>query len=116
MDSYGEQRRGRRILRVGYRGSCKPIGGCGRVGRADASASGDPAATAAVGVVVGPDPRRRGGTIVHDVVCPEAIDGGKGMGTVEALDALMRPGASPCHECCTAEILLPAAELGKGDG
>jgi hypothetical protein len=68
------------------------------------------------GWAVRPDPRRRGGTVVHDAVCPDATGGGKEMGTLEALDALMRPGASACHECYAAEVLVPALELGKGYG
>ncbi|WP_406463391.1 DUF6233 domain-containing protein [Streptomyces sp. NBC_01622] len=68
------------------------------------------------GWVVRPDPRRRGGTVVHDAVCPDATGGGKELGTLEALDALMGPGASACHECCAAEVLVPVLELGKGYG
>ncbi|MBE1599932.1 MULTISPECIES: DUF6233 domain-containing protein [Streptomyces] len=68
------------------------------------------------GWVVRPDPQRRGGTVVHDAVCRHATVGGKELGTMEALDALMRPGASACHECVAAEVLVPALELGKGFG
>ncbi|WP_268249583.1 DUF6233 domain-containing protein [Streptomyces bluensis] len=58
----------------------------------------------------------RGGMVVHDSVCRSATDGGKELGAMEALDALMRPGATACHECAAAEILIPALELGKGYG
>jgi hypothetical protein len=66
------------------------------------------------GWVVRPDPERRVGTIVHDAVCPHAAGGGRELGTLEALDVLMRPGGSACHECCAAEVLVPALELGQG--
>lgn len=68
------------------------------------------------GWVVRPDPHGRGRTVVHDAVCRHATGGGKELGTIEALDALMRPGASACHECVAAEVLIPALELGKGYG
>lgn len=62
-----------------------------------------------------PDPQRRGGTVIHDSACRSA-GGGKELGAMEALDALMRPGATACHECAAAEILISALELGKGYG
>lgn len=68
------------------------------------------------GWVAQPDPQRRGGTVVHDSECRSATGGGKEVGAMEALDALMRPGATACHECAAAEILIPALELGKGYG
>ncbi|MEU9213398.1 DUF6233 domain-containing protein [Streptomyces sp. NPDC048415] len=63
-----------------------------------------------------PDSERRGGTVVHDALCRHAARGGQELGTLGALDALMRPGASACHDCCAAEVLVPAMELGKGYG
>lgn len=66
------------------------------------------------GWVVRPDPRRRGGAVVHDAACRRAAGGGTELGTPEALDALMRPGAKACHDCCAAEVLIPALELGEG--
>jgi hypothetical protein len=68
------------------------------------------------GWVVRPVSGRRGGTVVHDAACPEAAGGGVEMGALEALDALMRPGASACHDCAAAEVLVPALNLGNGNG
>ncbi|MFK4222196.1 DUF6233 domain-containing protein [Streptomyces sp. NPDC019890] len=68
------------------------------------------------GWVVRPDPQRRGGTLVHDATCRQAAGGGREMGSLEALDALMHPGAKACYDCAAAEILLPAMELGQGYG
>ncbi|MBT1184765.1 hypothetical protein HET69_12155 [Streptomyces sp. CJ_13] len=67
------------------------------------------------GWVVRPAVDRRG-TVVHDAPCPAASGGGREIGTIEALDALMRPGAKACHDCAAAEILIPALELGQGYG
>ncbi|MEU9246618.1 hypothetical protein [Streptomyces sp. NPDC048385] len=36
------------------------------------------------------------------------------MGTLEALDALMRGGRRACHDCDAATVLLAALELGEG--
>ncbi|MEV0259408.1 DUF6233 domain-containing protein [Streptomyces sp. NPDC050732] len=68
------------------------------------------------GWVVRLDPQRRGGTLVHDAACRHANGGGRELGAMEALDALMRPGAKACHACAAAEDLLPAMELGHGYG
>lgn len=68
------------------------------------------------GWVVRPDPHARGRTVVHGAGCRHAAGGGTERGTIEALDALMRPGASACPECVAAEVLVPALELGKGYG
>lgn len=35
---------------------------------------------------------------------------------MEALDALMRPGAKACHDCAAAEVLVPALQLSQGYG
>jgi hypothetical protein len=61
-------------------------------------------------------PAGRRGTVVHDAACPAAAGGGREIGTLKALDALMRPGAEACHNCPAAEILIPALELGQGYG
>lgn len=66
------------------------------------------------GWVVRPAGRR--GTVVHDAACTAAAGGGRELSTLEALDALMRPGATACHACPAAEILVPALELGRGYG
>lgn len=66
--------------------------------------------------VVCHDPQRLGGTLVHDAACRHANGGGRELGSMEALDALMRPGAKACHECAAAEILLLAMESGCGYG
>ncbi|MFD7898947.1 DUF6233 domain-containing protein [Streptomyces sp. NPDC059743] len=68
------------------------------------------------GWVVRPAPSRRGGTVVHDAACREAVGGGVEMGALEALDALMRPGAQACQDCAAAEVLIPALNLGQGNG
>ncbi|OEJ29029.1 hypothetical protein AS594_36080 [Streptomyces agglomeratus] len=67
------------------------------------------------GWVVRPGAGRRG-TVIHDAACAAAAGGGHEVGTLEALDALMRPGARACHDCPAAEILVPALELGQGHG
>ncbi len=66
------------------------------------------------GWVVRPDSQRRGGRLVHDTACRRAADGGQELGSLEALDALMRPGTKACGDCAAAEVLLPALELGQG--
>ncbi|MFE0376140.1 DUF6233 domain-containing protein [Streptomyces inhibens] len=66
------------------------------------------------GWVALPDPKRRGGTVVHEADCRQAGGGGVELGVMEALDALMRPGARACHDCDAAAALKPALELGQG--
>ncbi|MCZ1006814.1 DUF6233 domain-containing protein [Streptomyces lydicus] len=66
------------------------------------------------GWVTLPDPKRRGGTVVHEAGCRQASGGGVELGVMEALDALMRPGARACHDCDAAAALKPALELGTG--
>ncbi|MGY5079299.1 DUF6233 domain-containing protein [Streptomyces nigrescens] len=66
------------------------------------------------GWAVRPDPERRGGTVVHDAGCRKTGGGGTELDAMEALDALMRPGARACHDCDAAAVLKPALELGKG--
>ncbi|KDR60951.1 DUF6233 domain-containing protein [Streptomyces albidoflavus] len=73
-----------------------------------------PPAPPAPGWVVVPAPERRGRTVVHDAFCPRASSGGKEIGTMEALDALMRFGARACTDCDAAVALVPALELGEG--
>ncbi len=73
-----------------------------------------PPAPPAPGWVVVPAPERRGRTVVHDAGCPRAGSGGKEIGTMEALDALMRDGARACTDCDAAVALTPALELGEG--
>lgn len=69
----------------------------------------------APGWLVRPAPERRGRTIVHDAACRHIADnGGKELSTMEALDALMRPGARACNDCDAAAVLIPALELGEG--
>ncbi|GAU70707.1 hypothetical protein SSP35_22_00100 [Streptomyces sp. NBRC 110611] len=68
------------------------------------------------GWVVRPDPQRRGGTLVHDGICQHAGGKGRELSFLEALDALMRPGAKACYDCAAAEVLLPALELGQEYG
>ncbi|MFI0818634.1 DUF6233 domain-containing protein [Streptomyces sp. NPDC021115] len=69
----------------------------------------------APGWLVWPAPEGRGRTIVHDAACRHIADNdGKELGTMEALDALMRPGARACHDCDAATVLIPALELGEG--
>ncbi|MFF8309086.1 DUF6233 domain-containing protein [Streptomyces lydicus] len=63
-----------------------------------------------------PDAERRGGTVAHDADCRQAGGGGVELGAMEALDALMRPGARACHDCDAAAVLVPALELGQGQG
>ncbi|GGU55497.1 hypothetical protein GCM10010211_20300 [Streptomyces albospinus] len=57
-----------------------------------------------------------GGTLVHEAPCRRAVGEGRETGALEALDALMRPGAKACHDCAATEVLLPAMELGQGYG
>ena len=75
-----------------------------------------PPPTEPSGWVVRPDPQRRGGMLVHNAACRHATGGGRESGSLEALDALMRPGTRACHDCAAAEILLPAMELGQRYG
>lgn len=75
-----------------------------------------PATPSPSGWVVRQDAERRGGTVVHDAACRNAAGEGRELGAMEALDALMRPGAKACHECAAAEVLTPALQLGQGHG
>ncbi|MFD5111740.1 DUF6233 domain-containing protein [Streptomyces sp. NPDC058391] len=70
----------------------------------------------APGWAVRPAPERRGRTVVHDAACRHAGPGGRELGTLEALDALMRDGARACTDCDASTILIPALELGEGYG
>ncbi|WP_327437495.1 DUF6233 domain-containing protein [Streptomyces sp. WAC05374] len=70
----------------------------------------------APGWVVRPAPERRGRTVVHDAMCRHAAGGGTEVGTLEALDALMRDGARACTDCDACAVLIPALELGQGNG
>lgn len=36
------------------------------------------------------------------------------MDTLQALDALMRPGVRACHDCDAANVLEAALQLGRG--
>ncbi|MFU2337600.1 MULTISPECIES: DUF6233 domain-containing protein [Streptomyces] len=60
-----------------------------------------------------PAPERRGKTVVDDANCIRAGSGGKEIGTMDALDALMRGGARACADCDAAAALMPALELGE---
>lgn len=75
-----------------------------------------PLPRAAPGWVVRPAPERRGRTVVHDATCRHAAGGGTELGTLEAVDALMRDGARACTDCDAAAVLVPALELGQGHG
>ncbi|WP_268830454.1 DUF6233 domain-containing protein [Streptomyces sp. WAC05374] len=66
--------------------------------------------------MVRPAPERRGRTVVHDAMCRHAAGGGTEVGTLEALDALMRDGARACTDCDACAVLIPALELGQGNG
>ncbi|MER6314407.1 DUF6233 domain-containing protein [Streptomyces sp. NPDC001581] len=59
-------------------------------------------------------PGGRRGAVVHESGCEKAAGGGQDMDTLEALDALMRPGVDACHECAAAVVLIQALELGSG--
>lgn len=52
-------------------------------------------------------------SVVHETSCEQAAGGGREMDTMEALDALMRPGTEACHDCA-AGILVQALGLGSG--
>lgn len=65
-------------------------------------------------VVNPPSPPER--TLVRDALCRHAKGGGNELGPIEALDSLVRPGASACNECVDAEVVVPAMELGNGCG
>lgn len=70
-------------------------------------------AAGASGWTVGPG-KRKGQWMVHDVDCRHAPPLANELTTLEALDALARPGARACEVCDAAAILLPALELGSG--
>ncbi|MEV5150906.1 DUF6233 domain-containing protein [Streptomyces werraensis] len=70
----------------------------------------------APGWVVRPAPERRGRTVVHDAMCRHAAGGGTELGTLEAVDALMRDGARACTDCDASVVLVPALELGQECG
>ncbi|MFF4105427.1 DUF6233 domain-containing protein [Streptomyces sp. NPDC001903] len=59
-----------------------------------------------------PGGRRR--AVVHETGCSTAGGSGQEMDTMEALDALMRPGVDACTDCAAAEVLIQALELGSG--
>lgn len=67
----------------------------------------------ASGWTVGPG-ERKGQSVLHDVECRHAPPLASELTTLEALDALERPGARACDVCDAAAILVPALELGSG--
>ncbi|MEW1794688.1 DUF6233 domain-containing protein [Streptomyces niveus] len=68
--------------------------------------------TVTSGWTVGPGDRK-GRSVVHDTACRNAPPLASELTTLEALDALERPGARACDVCDAAAILLPALELGS---
>ncbi|MGC0328078.1 hypothetical protein RKD23_001068 [Streptomyces sp. SAI-170] len=70
----------------------------------------------APGWVVRPAPERRGRTVVHDAMCRHAAGGGTELGTLEAVNALMRDRARACTDCDASAVLIPALELGQEHG
>ncbi|MFI9356011.1 DUF6233 domain-containing protein [Streptomyces lydicus] len=90
--------------------------GGGSVLRSDAPAPARASSTAAlrVGCAARCGAARRNGGAYAD--CRQAGGGGVELGAMEALDALMRPGARACHDCDAAAVLVPALELGQGQG
>ncbi|EST32361.1 hypothetical protein M877_04625 [Streptomyces niveus NCIMB 11891] len=66
----------------------------------------------ASGWTVGPG-ERPGQSTVHDMACRNAPPLASELTTLEALDALERPGARACEVCDAAAILLPALGLGS---
>ncbi|MGA5556126.1 DUF6233 domain-containing protein [Streptomyces lavendulocolor] len=66
--------------------------------------------------MVHPAPERRGRTVVHDAMCRHAAGGGTELGTLEAVNALMRDGARACTDCDASAVLIPALELGQQHG
>ncbi|MFE1877787.1 DUF6233 domain-containing protein [Streptomyces sp. NPDC059496] len=53
---------------------------------------------------------------VHAEGCRNATDRAHPLGTMQALDALARPGATACTVCDAAEALLPILTHGQDDG
>ncbi|MFD9453488.1 DUF6233 domain-containing protein [Streptomyces sp. NPDC059985] len=68
------------------------------------------------GWVLRPGQGRRGRSVVHESTCRYAEGSGAELRTEEALDALMRPGVDACHDCDAAAVLVPALQLGEGNG
>ncbi|WP_159392545.1 DUF6233 domain-containing protein [Streptomyces niveus] len=66
----------------------------------------------ASGWTVGPG-ERPGQSTVHDMACRNAPPLASELTTLEALDALERPGARACEVCDAAAILVPALGLGS---
>ncbi|EST31746.1 DUF6233 domain-containing protein [Streptomyces niveus] len=66
----------------------------------------------ASGWTVGPG-GRKGQSVVHDMACRNGPPLASELNTLEALDALERPGARACDVCDAAAILVPALELGS---
>ncbi|MFE3250993.1 DUF6233 domain-containing protein [Streptomyces sp. NPDC059209] len=56
---------------------------------------------------------RKGQSVVHDMECRNGPPLASKLTTLEALDALERPGARACDVCAAAAILVPARELGS---
>ncbi|MFI8392180.1 DUF6233 domain-containing protein [Streptomyces sp. NPDC085540] len=52
---------------------------------------------------------------VHAEGCPSATDRAHPLGTMQALDALARPGTTACIVCDAAEALLPILAHGQDD-
>ncbi|MFE1877647.1 DUF6233 domain-containing protein [Streptomyces sp. NPDC059496] len=52
---------------------------------------------------------------VHAEGCPSATDRAHPLGTMQALDALTRPGTTACTVCDAAEALLPILAHGQDD-
>ncbi len=52
---------------------------------------------------------------VHAEGCGNATDRAHPLGTMQALDALARPGTSACTVCDAAEALLPILAHGQDD-
>ncbi|MFB7256836.1 DUF6233 domain-containing protein [Streptomyces nojiriensis] len=50
---------------------------------------------------------------VHAEGCPSATDRAHPLGTMQALDALARPGTTACTVCDAAEVLLPILAHGQ---
>ncbi|MFE4264467.1 DUF6233 domain-containing protein [Streptomyces sp. NPDC056883] len=68
------------------------------------------------GWVIRPVHGLRGRSVVHESTCRHAARSGTELRTEEALDALMRPGVDACHDCDAAAVLVPALQLGEGNG
>ncbi|MGW6617826.1 DUF6233 domain-containing protein [Streptomyces erythrochromogenes] len=63
------------------------------------------------------DGRTRGRpATVHAEGCTTATDRAHPLGTMQALDALARPGTTACTACDAAETLLPILAHGRADG